>query len=383
MIHVVTGEYPPARGGVADYTAEIAAALARAGEPVHVWCPGDARAPEVERGVVVHRALGAITSADLRRVDAELDAYPAPRRILLQWVPHAFAQRSMNLGFCRWIGRRAAGGDRVEIMVHEPFLPFSARLKPLVAAAVHRVMTVTLLRAAQHVWLATPAWARMWQPYAIGRPVPFTWLPEPASVPVDAAAAPAASRIRARLVRDDGSLIGSFCANSPFARETLVTAMPPVLDARPSAALLLIGAGSTGTRDALVEQHPALASRMHATGTLDAGDISAHLAACDLAVQPYPDGICTRHSSAMTVLAHGVPMVTTTGRFTEEIWRESGGVALVAANDHRAFGAAVERLLSAAAERTAQRQRALELYDSRFDVRHTVAALLRPAGGLA
>ena len=37
--HLLTPEYPPACGGVGDYTALVAAALAEAGDEVHVWYP--------------------------------------------------------------------------------------------------------------------------------------------------------------------------------------------------------------------------------------------------------------------------------------------------------------------------------------------------------
>ena len=87
------------------YTGQLARALAAAGDDVHVWCPGGAR--PVARGVSVHAALGSHVAADLRRVDAQLDACPGPRRLLVQWVPHGFGYRSMNLWFCLWLARRA------------------------------------------------------------------------------------------------------------------------------------------------------------------------------------------------------------------------------------------------------------------------------------
>ena len=40
MWHLVTGEYPPACGGVGDYSARLAQELAGAGDTVNVWAPG-------------------------------------------------------------------------------------------------------------------------------------------------------------------------------------------------------------------------------------------------------------------------------------------------------------------------------------------------------
>ena len=155
--HLVTSEYPPDVGGVSGYTWQLARAVASAGDEVHVWCPGPARPSGA--GVAVHPELGSMSWTDLRRLDAQLDAYPAPRRLLVQWVPHGFGYRSMNLGFCLWLARRARHGDRVELMVHEPYMEFNWRSPSHSAmAAVHRLMTLVILSAACRVWIAIPAW---------------------------------------------------------------------------------------------------------------------------------------------------------------------------------------------------------------------------------
>ena len=36
---LITGEYPPAPGGVSDYSSMVARGLAEAGDEVHVWAP--------------------------------------------------------------------------------------------------------------------------------------------------------------------------------------------------------------------------------------------------------------------------------------------------------------------------------------------------------
>ena len=98
--HVITPEYPPMFGGVSDYTQSIAKGLAAQGDEVHVWCPaGGAPEPDSAR-VVVHPELGKIRDRDLRGVEPQLDRFPAPRRILIQWVPHAYGPHAINIGFC-------------------------------------------------------------------------------------------------------------------------------------------------------------------------------------------------------------------------------------------------------------------------------------------
>ena len=124
--------------------------------------------------------LGAFSSADLRRADRQIDACPGPRRLVVQWVPHGFGQRSLNLGFCLWVARRARAGDRVDVVVHEPYLEFGwGPLRHLTMAVVHRLMTAVLLRAADCVWISTPAWESRLRPYALGRAIEMRWLPVP------------------------------------------------------------------------------------------------------------------------------------------------------------------------------------------------------------
>ena len=62
---------------------------------------------------------------------------------------------------------------------------------------------------------------------------------------------------------------------------------------------------------------------MHAAGYLSPAELSAHIAACDLFVQPYPDGITSRRTSAMACLSRARPVVTTTGHLTEPLWAEN------------------------------------------------------------
>ena len=41
--HLITCEYPPEVGGVAEHTRSVATGLAAAGVSVHVWCPPGGR----------------------------------------------------------------------------------------------------------------------------------------------------------------------------------------------------------------------------------------------------------------------------------------------------------------------------------------------------
>src|SRR5512135_1070561 len=54
-------------------------------------------------------------------------------------------------------------------------------------------------------------------------------------------------------------------------------------------------------------------ARVITPGPLPAPAIAEYLRACDLVLQPYPDGASGRRTTLMTALANGVPVVTTLG----------------------------------------------------------------------
>jgi glycosyltransferase involved in cell wall biosynthesis len=380
--HFITPEYPPELGGVSDYTCQLAAGLAGQGDEVHVWCPNGTSEPSDDgchagaRSVTVHRQCGSFAPADLRSVGVRLDRFPAPRRVLVQWVPHGYGYRSMNLAFCWWLWRRAVRhGDRVELMVHEPFLAFDwASPRQNVAALIHRWMTILLLRAASRVWISIPGWERVLRVYALGREIKFQWLPIFSNIPV--AADPAQTlEVRRRYADSGRLLIGHF---GTFG--TGVTSLlGPILSALSSdpvdQTILLMGEGSQQYRRELIQKEPRLESKIQATGQLTAGELAHHLSACDLLLQPYPDGVSSRRTSVMAGLGNGKPIVTTTGWLTEPLWLESNAIALAPAGDTEAFLKQVRRLRQESAERLRVGSAAAKLYQERFDISHTISSL--------
>jgi glycosyltransferase involved in cell wall biosynthesis len=139
--------------------------------------------------------------------------------------------------------------------------------------------------------------------------------------------------------------------------------------------VLLMGAGGREFLTKFSQRHPLYAPRISATGPLSESELAAHLAACDLLLQPYPDGISSRRTTAMAGLRLGVPVVTTSGALTEPFWETSGAVRLSPVGDANSLVEHVERLLRHPAERARLAGVAKTFYDGMFDVRRTVAAL--------
>lgn len=374
--HVITSEYPPQTGGVSDYVHLVAAELAAGGDSVHVWCPASAGETPPTPGVIVHRDLGAIGPADLRRVGRMLKGFPSPRRLLVQWVPHGFGYRAMNLPFCLWLWARArVHGDRVDLMVHEPYLPFRRGLsKQNAVALAHRAMTAILVNGAHRAWMSTPTWEARWRPYTLGRRIAFRWLPIPSTVPVLEDPETIAA-VRVRYAPDGGFLVGHLGTYGAPIAGLLVGVLPTLMESDSRPIVLLLGRGGSDMRTELLRRHPDLEGRLHATGHLDASSLSRHVSACDVLVQPYPDGVTTRRTTVMVALAHGVPVVTTAGELTEPLWTESRAVALTTVCDGEAMARVTEKLLAEGSERMRLAAVGKALYRDRFQIDHTIAAL--------
>jgi hypothetical protein len=305
----------------------------------------------------------------------ELDAVPPPRTLLVQFVPHAFGYKAMNVWFCRWVAGRRRARDRVEVMFHEAWFPPGGRLRHRLLHRVTRWMARTLYRAADRVYVAIPTWADRLRETGDRGPEP-EWCPVPSNVP-HVERPDLVTELRWRIAGADPSaeLVGHFGSYPPAITAVLGTTIGRLFDGRPWLHVLLLGRGGDQFRGRLLRDRPAWSDRIVAPGELPADELSLHLQACDVLMQPLPDGVSTRRGSVMAALANGVPVVTTFGPFSEPIWRDGGGVALTDTAEPAATAAAVQRLLDNRRERDALGRRGRELYDRRFALRHTIAAL--------
>lgn len=370
--HLITGEYPPAFGGVADYSRIVAAGLARAGEQVSVWTPEAAGIQPDDEGVELNRIRGRFGPRALRLIGREIARRPG--RLLVQYVPHSLGLKAMNLPFCLWLlaNRRRP----VWTMFHEVEIGFRPRqpMRHHVVAAVNRAMAAVTMRATERIFIATPQWEESLR--RVDSRKNLEWLPVPSNIAVNNDPA-AVCAIRARLAPAHTVLIGHLASPRDHTMTaTIGAAVESAFAERPRARLLVLGNGSEDIRRKIVASWPAIGARTSATGRLIAADLSSNLSACDLIVQPYPDGISTRRTSAMAALVHRRALLTTETHVTEPLWRAENAVALVPASAIDALGRALARLIDDADQRGRLAAAGADLYARRFDLAHTIAALL-------
>ena len=370
--HIITGEYPPQAGGVSDYTRLVANGLASARNAVHVWAPECGVRSNSGAGVAVHRLPGHFGPRALAAAAREIRANPA-RSVLVQYVPHAYGFKAMNLPFCLWLN--SIRQVDLTVMFHEVAFPLN-RAQPLrhnLLGAVTWLMARLVCRSATRIMVASARWQAMLR--RLGVTAPISWVPVPSNIPVVEDAA-ATARWRQQCTKENGLLLGHFANYSQYSVERLTQIMPALLGEQGHLSLLLLGAHSGEFRRRLINTNRHLAGSIHASGPLAPQDLSWALAACDIMVQPYPDGVSTRRGSMTALLAHRRAIVTTDGVATERLWSDSGAVALVPAGDPAGMRDAIDQMLSSYERRRGYACGALELYEKRFALRHTIAALM-------
>jgi glycosyltransferase involved in cell wall biosynthesis len=376
--HFITGEYPPQPGGVGDYNFHLARELAALGDEVHVWAPPAPRETPALPGVLVHRLRGHFGAGSLSELTAGIDSCPPPRRLFIEYVAGAFGFRAMNLPFCLWVRRRRK--DKIWVMFHEYAYAIGWNVKPghNLLGVVTRLMGRIVAMRADRIFVSTPAWNAQ-LPRTVRASTPSTWLPIPSNIPssVDSEAV-AVARRRVTEGRN-ATLVGHFGTYSPLLAGMLLAILPSLLAHDPKRVLLLMGRGGERFGGELGRHHPHLKDRIVATGGLPDDDLAAHIRACDVLIQPYPDGVTSRRGSLMAGLALGLPIVSNLGALTGPTWSQQDAVLLASDPSPAAIIATAEDLLSSPSRWPRLGHLAAALYEERFSMRLTVETIRRIA----
>ena len=270
----------------------------------------------------------------------------------------------MNVPFCLWLNARRR--FPIWVMFHEVAFPIrpGQPWQQNMLGRLHGWMARLLLRSAERIFLSTPAWEPLLR--GLGEPCPpMTWLPVPSNLTAWPDAQETA-RVRRRLAPNNALVVGSFGTYGPLVAALLTAVLPPILDRAPDRLGLLLGRGGDEFASALEAARPSLRGRLIAPGELPEPELAAHLAACDLLIQPYPDGVSGRRTSLMAGLALGVPVVTTEGALTEPLWRDAAAVALAPVDRPSEFVGAAASLLADPGLRADLGRRGRSFYQAHF-----------------
>lgn len=317
----VTGEYPPMRGGVGAYTAELAQALANAGIRVSVVTTQQAQTPVHQaRSVMVYPVIDRWGWRIWRQLP-QLAQQIGANWLHVQYQTAAFAMNpAINLAPAQWQHQARRHSDSLQVAwtYHDLLVPY---LFPKAGARLRRWIT---LQPAQTSQLVIATNEGDYQTLAaIPSPAPLQKIPIGSNIQVHAStpAVRAAGRA-ARGYSEQSLVIGYFgFLNRSKGGLTLVRTLAELVQQGHDARLLMIGekvGASDPTNDAYLQEVEALVQqlglmdRVQWTGHLADAAVSDVLHLVDVLLMPYVDGASLRRGTLMAGLAHGCAIVTTT-----------------------------------------------------------------------
>ncbi len=340
---IVTGEFPPLRGGVGDYTRALSAALASQGVDVHIIT--DRRcAAEAGPAYHLHAEVGRWTFPALWRIRR------LARRLHLDCLNIQYQAAAYGLSAPIHF-LPACSGVKTIVTFHDlriPYLfPKAGRLR---AAAVTQ-----LARSAHGAITTDPSDAAELRRRGVTRV---------AHIPIGSNINPAppadyrreAWRRRLNVAPGD-FLIGYFgFLNHSKGGDVLIETLAALAERGARVRLVLIGAlaGSSDPTDAAfaakvdraIRRH-GLENRILRTGFVEPPEVSAHLLACDAVALPYRDGASLRRGSLMAALAHGCAIITTQPAAPVAVLRDGENIRLVPPDSVPSLVLAISELLEA------------------------------------
>lgn len=296
--------------------------------------------------------------------------------VVLQYSPFCYGR----WGFAPWLALRALGvrarrspGTRLAIMVHEPYVALEGWSATLMGLW-QRLQLRALHSGSDVVFVSIERWATTLGAWLPRRPVHH--LPVGSNLP---------DRRDARGPKREALGIGEAIVVAALGRkhpgwvgELVARAVNEMEASGRPIVLLLLGAEAPS----LPEVHDSV--RVVRPGPLSATALAEHLAAADLFLAPYLDGVSTRRGAMMAALQHGLPVIGTIGELTDGILRDAtSAMTLVPADNSRAFEAAARDWIDAYSP-VASGSPGRDLYELHFDwdvIVDRMLAALGPGSG--
>lgn len=329
---IVTGEYPPMRGGIGDYTHLLAQALIHHSVKAQVVCRKmDAVEPD---DVPVERMIEDWGWKCLSQL-ASIAHRHQPEWLHVQYNPSLYDGKPAMLFAPLWL-KRANPSVHIAITFHDLQRPrLIPKMHTLNRALFFRSMALydLVVTTNESDYLAVRK--------AMDHRVPLRKIHIGSNIPVVPFSRDERAKLRARLgFEPDDFVIAHFGTRSGLA--TLIEGFHILRKQGRSVGLLLIGKrlqaypdDTANEREVLGEEVMAqlaqagLSDKVVGTGYLPAADVSRHLQCADVLVLPHPSGISMARTSLLTGLVHGMPTVATIPAVLDPELQQGDNILLV------------------------------------------------------
>lgn len=368
---LLSAHFPPDLSGDGDYTFFLASALAGIGYNVQVITAVgemDTVLYPLPRGVRVYRVVktwGVRGLPELLRAVRSLD----PDVLVIQYLPHAFDPRGITLAVNLLPALvRVATRIRVIVNFHELYISFDRSLRHCLGSLWQRAMGFLIAAPSYALTAVSTEWRGRLRRVGVYKPTHV--IPVGSNIPRTTVSAEERKAARDKLgAGPDTLLIGCFGSAGAHRDAGLLLAAVGRVNLKHS--LKLVWLGESGLS---VERRTEFrATQSHSdggdaiwTGPLPHPEISRIMSACDLFVLPFTDGISTRRGTLAAALLHGLPVLTTRGKFLDEVFVHGENVYLTPLGDAQALAEGLFELARCTALRHRLARGARVLHDAHF-----------------
>jgi glycosyltransferase involved in cell wall biosynthesis len=367
-VAMIAAALPPQLDGIGDYSARIAAEMAKTCEVTVLT--GDDAAHDPIPGCEMVTSFTPMNPATMGTLAEKVIALK-PDWVLLQYNPFSYGKRGWNPNLASAMARikRESPGTRIAVMAHETFMPLKGSPSWWVMHAYQRWQFVRLGKTVDLLFLSIETWAKtfgQWFPR-----IPVVHLPVGSNMPrVEITRQEARERLG---IKPETLVIGLFGqAHISRMLEQVGNAMRTLHRERPDILLLYIGPHAANVRS-VAGNVPLLAE-----GPFPAEEVSRRFSAMDIYLVPFIDGVSTRRTSFMTGIQHGLPTVSTYAYHTDSmLLAENEKAYLLTATDNaEALPTALRRLGNDESLRTTMAARGEQFYLENFTYEGITARML-------
>lgn len=343
----ITSKYPPCPCGVGDHTCRLARELRTYGHEVTVYTSSEGK-PESAEDPGEVRVLREISAWDFSANSGVLESARRHQAEIVHLQYTASWHNHPVFPLFPWtIKRRAClPVPKVVVTLHE----LAAPITKILPGPTRRMWLIPLLFFSDAIIVTSERDASYLRriPFVSGK---LHYIPLASNLPPGVTPPINRQRIRKQLgVCEDEVLLTrfGFVDNIQAALIPMVLhSVRQLLDRGYHIKLLLVGGGSEPGQAEVLKLARELSIENHllSTGYRPSDETLRYLQSADIAVQPYPEGVCERRSSLQAVMALGLPIVSTQGGIPPSMFRPRDNVMLARVHDSRQMADAIGELI--------------------------------------
>lgn len=248
-------------------------------------------------------------------------------------------------------------------MLHELFTPFGHSIKTFLISLVQRLMLFFLLMGSDKIGVSIKVWERVLKRFFFWRKWDFRWIPIPTNIEVAAK-----TNSNDKLLRFNKKPLLAFFGSLHITKmvEFLIASLEALVKKGYDSGLLIIGQDEKAISDYLKELPDYLRERIFCTGYCSSEDVSQYLSSSDIFLLPLIDGISSRRTTLMAALNHGVPVISTSGYLTDDIFLKEDFTLLSPSTDKELFVANVLKMAGDEKLRESIGKKGKEAYEKYF-----------------